>query len=213
MLLKSLSAFRKRLSDIHENTWIPIILIIEDIDTLLTGEKGTQSDPLSQALTTFFEGVGSLPLTVITSTNNPEVIPERHLRPNRLDLPVGFQYPLDPGVLVSMLRRHLQRIDIEALRIEGGLLEKVVEIARSKILKFTPSHIESFCRNLYGELEFLDVNTLSERDLQKITQRTLVSVIVPVKDMTKREESMQKWLSNLTSRDEGSMGFTAGASQ
>ena len=35
LLVKSASSFRKRLSDIHENTGNPIILIIEDIDTIV----------------------------------------------------------------------------------------------------------------------------------------------------------------------------------
>ncbi len=54
LLVKSISGFRKRLSDIHENTGLPIILIIEDIDTIIK-ERGSESDPVSQALTTLFE--------------------------------------------------------------------------------------------------------------------------------------------------------------
>jgi len=54
LLTKSASSFRKRLSDIHENTGKPIVLIIEDIDTIVK-ENDTESDPVSQAITTLFE--------------------------------------------------------------------------------------------------------------------------------------------------------------
>jgi Cdc6-like AAA superfamily ATPase len=54
LIVKSASGFRKRLSDLHENTGLPIILVIEDLDTLIQ-EDGIKSDPISQALTTCFE--------------------------------------------------------------------------------------------------------------------------------------------------------------
>ena len=54
LLVKSVSGFRKRLSDIHENTGRPIILVIEDIDTIVK-EQWLDSDPVSQAMTTLFE--------------------------------------------------------------------------------------------------------------------------------------------------------------
>lgn len=56
MLIKNVSSFRKRLSDIHENTGLPIVLVVEDLDTIIK-ETNSESDPISQGLTTFFEGV------------------------------------------------------------------------------------------------------------------------------------------------------------
>lgn len=108
LLLKSTSAFRRRLSDIHENTRRPIILIIEDIDTIVK-EQGSDSDPVSQAMTTIFEGIGSLPVTVVASTNNPEILPQRHLRPNRLDTMIAFSYPLKQEEIRSVLEVHWSR--------------------------------------------------------------------------------------------------------
>lgn len=82
--------------------------MIEDIDTIIK-EQGLDSDPVSQAMTTLFEGVGSLPVTVITSTNNPEIVPQRHLRPNRLDTVLAFPYPLKEESIRDILRAHWQR--------------------------------------------------------------------------------------------------------
>jgi len=47
-----------------------------------------------------------LPVTVIASTNNPERLPQRHLRPNRFDTPIGFDYPVKPEILDEVFVTH-----------------------------------------------------------------------------------------------------------
>jgi hypothetical protein len=43
LIQKDISVFKKRLSDIHDNTKLPIILVIEDIETIVN-EQGVESD-------------------------------------------------------------------------------------------------------------------------------------------------------------------------
>ncbi|MFZ4461195.1 MAG: AAA family ATPase [Patescibacteria group bacterium] len=206
MLVKSVSGFRKRLSDIHENTGLPIILIVEDIDTIIK-EVGTESDPVSQALTTFFEGVGSLPVTVITSTNCPERLPERHLRPNRLDVLSAFNYPIEEGVLKGVLHTHWTRANLEKTWNARVSFDAFSEHVLPKIENFTASHVAAFIKTLIEELEFEDQTSLDKSSIFAIVDRSLEMVIVPIGDMTERQESMQRWYANLTSRNSKKIGF------
>lgn len=196
LLVKSISGFRKRLSDIHENTGRPIILVIEDIDTIVK-EQWMDSDPVSQAMTTLFEWVGSLPVTVITSTNNPEILPQRHLRPNRLDTLVGFEYPIKTPILKSIFHTHWKKKWLDKI------LKKVVDFdyieseILPKIAQFTPSHISAVCLSIYEALEFEDIEKIWETWVKKIIDTEIINCLVPIDDMKNRESSMIKWRKGL----------------
>lgn len=194
MLLKSVSSFRRRLSDIHENTKKPIILVIEDIDTIVK-EQGTDSDPVSQAMTTIFEGVGSLPVTVVASTNNLEILPQRHLRPNRLDTLISFEYPLDITTIQSVFRLHWERKGLE--KKLPGMCEKIQDILCEKMKLFTPSHVAAFCLSVAETLEFVDTASMSDNELQALITKEVENCLVPVKDMQDRSMSMSQWRRSL----------------
>lgn len=198
LLVKSVSAFRKRLSDIHENTGKPIILVIEDIDTIIK-EQGLDSDPVSQAMTTLFEGVGSLPVTVIASTNNPEILPQRHLRPNRIDTLIGFEYPIQPSSLERMFHTHWRKKWLSTLL--DGVIDPntIISDILPRINHFTPSHISALCLSIYEALEFEDIVKLWENGIKEIINKEIKNCLVPVADMQARENSMKKWKDSLGS--------------
>lgn len=135
--------------------------MIEDIDTIVK-EFGTDSDPVSQAMTTLFEGIGSLPVTVVASTNNPEILPQRHLRPNRLDTVIAFPYPLDPHFIASVLEVHWKRKGLNTLLKNILNLENICDELVVRMKYFTPSHISAFCLSLAEDLEFENISELSE---------------------------------------------------
>ena len=205
LLVKSVSGFRKRLSDIHENTWYPIILVIEDIDTIVK-EVWRDSDPVSQAMTTLFEWVGSLPVTVIASTNNPEILPPRHLRPNRIDSLLGFPYPLEPWSLLPILQIHWERKWLKDC-LKGVLdINEIEWEILGKIKHFTPSHISALCQSIYEALEFEDLQSLGSNGVKKIIDSEIEQCLVPVDDMNAREASMKKWRESLWAQGKR-MGF------
>lgn len=208
LLVKSVSSFRKRLSDIHENTWLPIILVIEDIDTIIK-EAWIDSDPVSQALTTLFEWVGSLPVIVVASTNNPETLPQRHLRPNRIDTLISFSYPLSIDSISSILEVHWKKKELDT--ILSWLLEyqEIRWEILDRIHHFTPSHISAFCLAVYEALEFQDIENLSKESLKNIIFNEISNCLVPINDMLNREKWMKKWRDSLGSKW-GSMWFIPG---
>jgi len=206
LLVKSASGFRKRLSDIHENTGRPIILVIEDIDTIVK-EQWLESDPVSQAMTTLFEWVWSLPVTVIASTNNPEILPQRHLRPNRLDTLIGFSYPVNQDVLKQVLYAHWEKKWLDKMLQSFITLGDIEDILIDKMLNFTPSHISAVCLSIYEELEFEDLNVIWEEWIKKVIFDQIANCLVPEKDMRARDESMQKWRDSLW-RNTVKMWFT-----
>lgn len=208
LLVKSSSEFRKRLSDIHENTWKPIILVIEDIDTIIK-EEGMQSDPISQAMTTMFEWVGSLPLTVITSTNNPEILPQRHLRPNRFDVPIWFNYPLSPELLWSILKVHLERNGLIESFKNYFSSEQLHDLIINRIIHYTPSNVAALCLSIYEDIEFEDLEFLWIEWVKKLIEVSLSNQLVPAKDMKAKQESMQKWRDSLSDNG-GNIGFVLG---
>lgn len=198
LLLKSSSSFRKRLSDIHENTWRPIILVIEDIDTIIK-ENWLESDPVSQALTIIFEGVWSLPITVVASTNNPEILPQRHLRPNRFDTPIWFQYPIDKQILENIFKTHWEKKWLDKLLQWSISIEEIIENIQEIISKYTPSHIAALCLEIQEEFEFLDISQLTSKEILAKIIWCSKKILVPIQDMTQREESMKKWIASLWS--------------
>jgi len=206
LLVKSVSGFRKRLSDIHENTWRPIILVIEDIDTIVK-EQWLDSDPVSQAMTTLFEWVWSLPVTVIASTNNPEILPQRHLRPNRLDTLLSFQYPIEKHLLKSILQAHWERKWLPKMIWNILPLVEIEDSIVERTTHFTPSHISALCLSIYESLEFINIEQMSADWIRSIIDKEINNCLVPVSDMQTRQNSMQKWRASLWSKT-NSIGFT-----
>lgn len=205
LLVKSASSFRKRLSDIHENTGNPIILIIEDIDTIVK-EQWLDSDPVSQAMTTLFEWVWSLPVTVIASTNNPEILPQRHLRPNRLDTLLSFEYPMKKSQLKPILQTHWKGKWLSDMIWHILPLSQIGDSIIDRVSHFTPSHISALCLGIYEALEFVNIEELWLDWIKTIIDREINNCLVPVSDMQARENSMQKWRSGLGSSG-NSIGF------
>jgi hypothetical protein len=209
LLVKNVSSFRKRLSDIHENTGLPIVLVVEDLDTIIK-ETNNESDPVSQGLTTFFEWVGSLPVTVLASTNNPEVFPTRHIRPNRLDVLLGFDYPLAPKDLAHIVGIHFEKTGLTTNI--GAILSKEEFIQRvlPHVLKFTPSHISKLCSDIARELEFEDIEVLILSRLDEIISQVIENFVISVSDMELRQAGMSQWREKMkTQSSSGWMGFLA----
>jgi len=54
-------------------------------------------------------------VTVVASTNSPEILPQRHLRPNRFDVPIGFEYPINPDLVWEILEIHWKKKGLDTL--------------------------------------------------------------------------------------------------
>lgn len=211
ILSKNASAFKKRLSDIHENTKLPIILIIEDIETIIN-EEGGKSDVITQALTNFFEGVGSIPVTVVTTTNYPERLSERLVRPNRIDCVIRFDVPLPEEVVKSALRTHFVRNGLEKVFEKAGIPYAEFEAEYvPRMRDFTTSHIGAFAESVKHDVDFeSSVNPDFAIDRKRVDE-IFASLLLPAEDVKSRQKIIKEWHERLLDRKgKAAIGFHSG---
>ena len=77
LLMEGVGWIKTRIDQIYQRTHAPIILIVEDLDTLVNEKKHDINDEIAQSMTIFFEWLGSLPVTVVTTSNDPTKFSER----------------------------------------------------------------------------------------------------------------------------------------
>ncbi len=208
ILTKNTSDYKKRLSDIHENTGLPIVLIVEDIDTLIN-EEGGKSDIVTQMMTNFLEGVGSMPVTVITSSNYPERLSDRLIRPHRFDRIVPFDLPLPEKVVRQAFADHVARNGLDKTFADAGLdMESVVNEYVPKMKDFTTSHVGSFIEAIRHNYEFERQFNPDYRISADSIRTEFNTILVSTDDIRMRQEAITKWRQKLLERDgKPTMGF------
>lgn len=208
LLTKNASDFKKRLSDIHENTKLPIIIIIEDIDTLIN-EEGGKSDIVTQAMTNFLEGVGSMPVTVITSSNYPERLSDRLIRPNRFDRIVPFNLPLPEKIVREAFANHVKRNGLEKVFADAGLdAQAVADEFVPRMKDFTTSHVGSFIEAIRHDYEFEKKFNPEYRPTMESLNAIFGSILVSVDDIQMRQKTITAWYEKLLDRNgKQKMGF------
>lgn len=209
ILSKNASDFKKRLSDIHENTKLPIVLIIEDIETIIN-EEGGKSDVVTQALTNFFEGVGSIPVTVVTTTNYPERLSERLIRPNRIDSVIRFDVPLPGKLLEHALGSHLERNGLVPTLESAGISKSaVIEAFVPRMKDFTTSHVGAFAEAIRHDRDFESKFDPSYRLTMERLDAIFGSILISVDDIQLRQKVIGEWHDRLLDRaGKQKIGFT-----
>ncbi|MFB0964342.1 MAG: AAA family ATPase, partial [Patescibacteria group bacterium] len=208
ILTKNTSDYKKRLSDIHENTKLPIVLVVEDIDTLIN-EEGGKSDIVTQMMTNFLEGVGSMPVTVITSSNYPERLSDRLIRPHRFDRIVPFDLPLPEKVVRQAFADHVVRNGLDKAFADAGLdMESVVNEYVPKMKDFTTSHVGSFIEAIRHNYEFEKQFNPDYRISADSIRTEFSTILVSTDDIRMRQDAITKWRQKLLERDgKPKMGF------
>lgn len=111
----------------------PCLVICEDIDRQLGGERDATTDRILNAL----DGLDrSKPVMLICTSNAPEMLPAPLLRAGRLDSILIFTPP-DNAAARKLLLRHLEGMGphwIENHECEGLLPSQIKEVAESAIL-------------------------------------------------------------------------------
>lgn len=138
---------KSRLDKIYENTWAPILLSIEDIDTLINEKKHDVNDEIAQAMTIFFEWVWSTPVYVLATANEPTKLSERLIRPNRLSNISYFWIP----TIEEKLKIFWIHLDEKKIQIPE---EFIKWIKNEKYFKnWTASNIYDFVSRLDSNLK------------------------------------------------------------
>jgi SpoVK/Ycf46/Vps4 family AAA+-type ATPase len=194
------SAFKKKLSDIYENTGIPILLAIEDLDVLIN-EEWRNYDIATQCITTFFDGVGSIPISVVTATNYPERISPRLLRPNRLENVIMYNMPLPAAYRRKILETHIKRNKVEEI-MNDPIFKKYRE---HKILvdtkRFTSSHIGAFIKNIKDHIDFEREFDKDYKIWIKDIENIYNNILLSIDDIQQRQEALTSWLKLIQSKN------------
>lgn len=194
------SYIKNRIREVQKNTWLPIIVVIEDICTLIEENEDTwDSNLLSQSLTTLFEWMWSLNnLTVISTTNYPEKLPPRLTRKWRFETLIPFMPLSDIKEIKWIFDFHIDRINIRKY-----LPKNFLEMYSSKFIWTTPSHIADFLSKINREIEFIKVINnsssykISEKDICWIFEKLNFSI----NTIEDRRKQMEEWLSNLRDKN------------
>jgi hypothetical protein len=192
LIQKDISVFKKRLSDIHDNTKLPIILVIEDIETIVN-EQGVESDWVTQALTTFFEWLWSMPITMVASTNYPERLPNRLIRPKRLENIIKFDIPLPLNVIDSTLRVHIESNLKEIFETSWIDTEVFISKYIPLLNNFTTSHIADFISKIKDKYRFMVKKNKDSKLTDEIMKTIFDDMLVPKKDIEARQSGINAW--------------------
>jgi len=188
LLTQWIGWIRTRLDQIYQRTNVPIILLIEDIDTLVNEKMHWVNDEIAQAMTILFEWLGSLPVNIIATANNPTKLSERLIRPWRLYNIQIFKRPSEKEKK-QILNQHL---DENNLDITDKYLNIIFE---SRIFKkWTASHIWAIVKELKKyEILMKELNSndyeLNDKDIKSILKKMPISV----KDINQTEKLIDNW--------------------
>ncbi len=197
---------RTRLLELYQNTKVPIILVIEDLDTLIIEnhqlEKGEGNDLLAQALTVFMEGLGSLPIYLVTTSNYPMNFSPRLLRPNRFENIIIFERP---GVeeKKQMLEEHLRK---EWIKLPDDVKNLIYSSDAFK--HWTASHIGAIVKRLSNYIKIQSIRWNPIQLTPEKVKEMLGDILVPKEDIESLEEQIRKRYESLKGNVTGSLGFT-----
>lgn len=204
-LIKDSSYIKNRIREVQENTGLSVIIVVEDICTLIEeNEWNWDANIVSQALTTLFEGMWSLAnVTIVSITNYPERLPPRLTRKGRFQCIIPF-FPIeDLNKSKEFLSIHIKRKWLESL-----LKEDFIEKYAKKFLSTTPSHIANFIEEIEREIDFKKALweewLLTDSDIEKI----FANLNFSIDSIKNRQKAMEKWLDNLRAKNKSQeIGF------
>lgn len=204
-LIKDSSYIKNRIREVQENTWLSVIIVVEDICTLIEENQWNwDANIVSQALTTLFEGMWSLAnVTIVSTTNYPERLPPRLTRKGRFQCIIPF-FPIeDLDKSKEYLAIHIKRKWLEYI-----LKDDIIEKYAKKFLSTTPSHIANFIEEIEREIDFKKALweewILTDSDIEKIFSNLNFSI----DSIKNRQKDMEKWLDNLRAKSKSQeIGF------
>ncbi len=191
--------FRTRLDEIYQNTWLWIILIIEDLDTIINEKLTWWNDIVAQAITLLFEWIWSIPLTVVTTANDPTKFSERLIRPGRLYEIIQFELPTlsERNLILEQHLKHKWIVLTEAIK------DKLSETVLFK--KWTASHIRKFVEEIsaYIKIQWYLWNRdieVSDEEVIKIAS----SINISINDIDSTIKKIQEWVDVSTGKSDPS---------
>ncbi len=182
------------LIDLYHFTWLPALLFVEDIDTIL--QKADENDSVWQALTEFLEWSSLFPCKVISTTNYPERINPRHLRPNRFEKIVDFHIPKEKELREKIASQHVEKFFNNL--IQDSEKNMIIEYAAEVSSGWTTSHVFWFIKECYSVYRIEQALRWKGIIINKdLLDDILNRYIVPKDDIREREHQHNEWLKGL----------------
>ncbi len=183
---------KSRLDKIYENTGAPILLSIEDIDTLVNEKKHDVNDEIAQAMTIFFEWVWSTPVYVISTANDPTKLSERLIRANRLENTVYYWFPN----IKEKLKIFQDHISERNLDFPTEFMDWITD--EKYFVSWTASNIWNFVSRLSDFMKIRKEIFWEEVKLDmEIINKIYMDSHVPVADMKETDAKIRKWIENM----------------
>ena len=198
LLMQWIWWIKTRLDQIFSRTQAPIILIVEDLDTLVNEKITWANDEIAQAMTIFFEGLWSLPVTVVTTSNDPTKFSERLIRPNRLSKIKIFNRPTIEEKKI-MIKNHL---NLKTINLTKKNKKTIYE---SNVFKeWTASHIWEIVKEIFNylkiekEIFWKDVKLSNDR-----IKEILNWITISVSDINEKENMINDWYDEISGKEPG----------
>ena len=187
MLVSGVDGFKSKISQMIENTRLPTLIAIEDIDTITADTWWVNQ--FEQMVTNLLSWEWSLPVTLVSSTNKPELFWDRMLRPDRFHNVTFYDMPLKATLIESIISTHAQKIWVEKITHNESFLSEYSK----KMQWFTPSHIAGFFetvqRHKWLQEEINQDFALTKADVDKLFSGYPINT----KEISTRVDQLNSW--------------------
>lgn len=187
---------------IYKNTWMPVILVIEDLDTVLADEE-EEGSGIVQAISNFLQWVGETPVTIVTSTNFLHRFPQRILRPGRFNKIIWFDLKLTDEEFYWIVKQHINKNKLDDSWID------IIKNNKEHMEMFSAAYIAKVIQEIASNNDFQGFyeNKESWADKQKLFEKILENMIIPLEDIQKADKQYQDTLRRVQWQFRKPLGF------
>lgn len=173
-------------NDIAEKTNLPVVVVIEDIDTPMREWKQQWWDPFSQGLTTLMTWLWSINVTFVSSTNHRRDFSPRLIRPWRFENIIAFPLPFNEEILDNLISIHskINKLTKKQTDIVKSYIPKMEYFSTSYVAKF----IEAIASRKLFKKQFDSSSDISVDEIDDIFR----DIVIPLNDIIKDEKDL--WL-------------------
>ena len=180
---------------IYKNTGLPIILVIEDLDTILSDETEAWNN-IVQAITNFLQWVGETPITLITSTNFLHRFPQRILRPWRFNKIIWFDLELTNEEFSWIIRQHITNNKLKEPKKREELLEK----NKHRMKHFSAAYLAKVIQNIAAHHDFQTFNKVKNWEKELLLNTILDTMIIPLEDINHANAQYKETMKKVTAQ-------------
>jgi len=197
-LLYVMNKDKSMMNSIVQKTNLPLVIIVEDIDTYMQEWRSSWWDPFSQALTTLMTWVWSDKIKLLCSTNHWRQFSPRLIRPDRIENIVTFSLPLSPKITNSVIEFHAK--ENKLLPFEISLIKEFIP----KMKYFSTSYITKFVKLVAAKKAFYGSIKKKKKIDKELVTEIFNAIPIPLKEIQNNEKDLQLREENLKDKNKSS---------